>query len=125
VGRYRFEPAAGEQLLSPSEAAASEADYLRNELRRRLENVPAHLLFNFQLAGPGDVIDDPSQAWPESRPVVTLGTLEFQKVVADSATVELTLMFSPSTVVPGIEMADPMIQERDAAYQESYRRRRP
>jgi catalase len=125
VGRYRFEPAAGEQLLSPSEAAASEADYLRNELRRRLEHVPAHLLFNFQLAAPGDLIDDPSQAWPEDRPIVTLGTLELQKVVADSATVELKLMFSPSALVAGIEAADPMIEARDAAYQESYRRRRP
>jgi catalase len=43
--------------------------------------------------------------------------------VADSATAEGRLLFNPANLPEGIEVADPMIGVRSAAYKVSYDRR--
>ncbi|HXU71777.1 MAG TPA: catalase family peroxidase [Polyangia bacterium] len=124
VGRYRLEPGAGEQLLSAEEVARADPDYLRRELRARLVQAPLRFTLLVQLAAPGDRIDDPSEVWPETRPLVELGLLEIYEVVADSETVEQQLVFAPGAVTDGIEPVDPMTAVRDEAYGVSYERRR-
>lgn len=123
VGRYRLEPGAGEQLLTPDEAARADPDYLRRELRARLVQAPLRFTLSVQLAAPGDRIDDPSEVWPETRPLVELGLLEIYEVVADSDAAEEKLVFAPGALTDGIEPADPMIAVRDEAYGVSYARR--
>jgi catalase len=37
-----------------------------------------------QLAADGDKLDDPSIAWPETRPTIEVGVIEINSVAADS-----------------------------------------
>ena len=76
-----------------------------------------------QLSEPQDKLDDPSIAWPDSRPTLDLGTIEITRVDANSDAAERRLIFMPATLPPGIEPADPMIAARSAAYPVSYSRR--
>jgi catalase len=122
-GRYRLEPAAGEQALPAAELAKAGPDYLRAELRARLARGPAAFQLGAQIAAEGDVIDDPSQAWPDTRLTATLGTITLTAVAADGAAGERALIFDPAHVVDGIEPADPMIRVRSEAYGVSYARR--
>src|SRR5262245_8370736 len=46
-----------------------------------------------QLAEPGDKIDDPSIAWPDSRKTVELGVVEIDKVDPDSDAAQRALLF--------------------------------
>jgi catalase len=73
-----------------------------------------------QVAGPGDVPEDPSIAWPESRQLVKLGTITIDRVAGDQAAVERRLLFLPARLLPGIEAVDPMIAVRNAAYPISF-----
>jgi catalase len=72
---------------------------------------------------PGDAIDDPSVAWPESRPTVELGVITITRIVDDSDTMQEKLLFTPSAVTAGIATAGPMIEARNSAYGVSYARR--
>ena len=76
-----------------------------------------------QIAKPGDRLDDPSVAWPDDRATVELGTLAITSVAADAEAAERSLLFLPGALTQGIEPADPMIQDRTAAYPVSFRRR--
>ena len=82
-----------------------------------------HFALQVQLAEVGDKIDDPSIAWPATRPVVKLGEITVTRVVADSDATQRQLMFTPTAVVEGIEPADPMVAMRGASYVVSYGRR--
>jgi catalase len=123
VGRYRLEPAAGEQFLAAGDAARAHADYLRRELRERVAAAPLRFTLVVQLAAAEDRVDDPSLAWPDTRPTLELGTLALQEIVADSRAAEEMLIFSPGSLPLGIAPADPMIQAREEAYAVSYARR--
>ncbi len=122
-GRYRIEAEAGNHFLSPEQIAKAAPGFLADEIRARLALAPVRFRFRVQLSGPGDVIDDPSIAWPESREVVDLGEIEITRVDSDSDTAERQLIFMPATLPAGIEPADPMILVRQGAYPISYARR--
>lgn len=62
-------------------------------------------------------------AWPDTRKTVEIGVIEITKVVPDSDAAERVLIFMPAELPAGIELADPMIQARSAAYIVSYGRR--
>jgi len=122
-GRYLIVPAAGEQSLPQQQLANADKDYLEQEIGPRVTAAPVHFVLQVQLAEAGDRIDDPSVAWPKTRPVVKLGEITVTRVVADSDAAERRLMFTPTAVLEGIEPADPMITMRGAAYGISYGRR--
>jgi catalase len=73
-----------------------------------------------QIAGTGDVIDDPSIAWSESRRLVMLGTVTLTRIDPEQAKTDKGLLFPPGRVPPGIEIADPMLALRDASYPISF-----
>jgi catalase len=121
--RYRWVPRAGVAWLGPDEARKLPPQYLLAELRDRLAGGPALWDLRFQLAEPGDTLDDASRAWPADRPTRHAGTLTVTHVESDQNAHEL-LVFDPTGVVPGIELSeDPILRFRAAAYSESYRRR--
>jgi catalase len=122
-GRYQLVPAAGAQFLTSEQLKQAGTSYLEEEIRRRVAAGPVEFTFRVQLAAAGDKIDDPSVAWPDSRPTVTLGTLKIARVVADSDAEQSKLLFQPTAVTDGIATADPMIEARSAAYSVSYARR--
>lgn len=124
-GRYRIEPVAGSEFLTPQQVGKAAPGYLAEEVRHRVAKAPLRFHFRAQVAGPGDVIDDPSIAWPDTREIIDLGEIAITRAVSDSDAAERQLIFLPATLPSGIEPADPMILVRQGAYPVSYGRRHP
>lgn len=121
--RYQFIPRAGEHYLSPDERKAAGGSYLHDEIARRISEGPVTFDWYAQVAGPGDKVDDPSVAWPDSRRLVPLGTFTLVHAPADPETAQRTLLFLPGQPHPGVEPADPMLVLRNGAYPISFRER--
>src|SRR5262249_2965974 len=113
--RYRFVPQAGEHYLDAATRASIGPNYLREEIARRLASGPVAFDWQVQIAEPGDRLDDPSTAWPESRRRITIGTLAIERPAADQPAAD-KILFGPGLLPPGIEAADPMLKIRDTAY---------
>ena len=121
-GRYQFLPVAGEHLLKAADATKASPEYLSAEIHERIQRAPVKFKMILQVAEPGDKLDDPSIAWPDSRRLVELGTLSITRPVTN-ADAEKALLFQPNAVTAGIEVRDPMINVRSAAYSVSFGRR--
>src|SRR4051812_16637365 len=123
--RYIIAP---EQIvhLSKEELAKKPPNYLMEDLPQRLAKGPVTFRIQAQLAAPGDQTKDPTQAWPDDRKVVDLGTVTISKTVADSDDLQKRLLFTPGRLTDGIEPSDdPLIAARDGSYAESFKRRSP
>lgn len=118
--RYRFVPVNGEQFLSADALKSMGPNYLRDEIETRVAKGPIVYEWFAQVAAQGDVIADPSIAWPESRRLIKLGTIKIERMVTDQAAADKATMFLPSNVPAGIEPADPMLTLRSAAYPISF-----
>jgi catalase len=78
-----------------------------------------------QLADAGDVVDDATIHWPETREVLTLGTVTLDAMVSDDAAGQKTIIFDPIPRLEGIAPSDdPLLELRAAIYLISGRRRR-
>jgi catalase len=117
--RYRLMPAAGEHYLDANALKAKSADFLQQDIAQRLAKGPISFDWFAQIAAKGDVIDDPSVAWPQTRRLVRLGTITLTGVVADAAA-DRKLLFLPANLPVGIEAADPMLGIRNEAYPISF-----
>ncbi|MGN1290677.1 MAG: catalase family peroxidase [Bradyrhizobium sp.] len=122
-GRYQFQPVAGAHFLSDAEAAKRAVDYLSTEIRARVAQAPVSFRMLLQVAAAEDKLDDPSIAWPDTRQTIELGTISVTKAVQDSDAAQRQLLFLPNALPAGIEVQDPMIDARSAAYPVSYGRR--
>lgn len=123
-GRYRFEPEAGQATITPEEAERRGAHYLRDDLAARLAEGPARFTLRVQLAGEDDPVDDPTEAWPDDREWVEMGTLEITGLAFDREQDDDVLVFDPTRVGDGIELsADRILHFRAHAYAESVLRR--
>jgi catalase len=122
-GRYQFLPVGGEHYLSDAKAATVAPDFLQSEIRRRVSHAPVQFRLVLQIAQPGDNLDDPSVAWSSDHRTVELGTITITKAVADNTAAQRHLLFLPNALPPGIEVEDPMINARSAAYPVSFARR--
>jgi catalase len=98
-------------------------NYSSEEIASRVAAAPVRFDWLAQVSGPGDVIDDPSVAWPETRRLVRLGTIDMLRMVDDRASADKATLFGPTNLVPRIETADPMLEVRDAVYLLSFRDR--
>ena len=121
--RYRFVPQGGEAFVPAGELAGKGPNYLQEELPRRLAKGPVAFDWYAQIAEPGDVIGDPSIAWPEGRRLVKLGAIRIDRLAPDQATTDKATMFRPLNVPEGIASADPMLGVRQAAYPLSFQHR--
>ena len=73
---------------------------------------------------PGTTPSDPTKAWPISRPRVLMGTLFLSHVLTDQVAGCEELTFNPGRLLPGMGPSDdPVLRQRVAVYEESYRRR--
>jgi catalase len=110
--------------ITPEEAAKLPANYLFDDLAKRLAQKPITFHLKAILAKPGDQTKDASQPWPDDRQLVDLGVLTITKIVPNSAQVEKKLLFLPTNLTPGIELSDdPLPSVRAAAYGVSFGRR--
>jgi catalase len=114
--RSRFVPISGEQLLDVADCTSKGANYLSDEIAKRVAAQPVDYDWFAQFAGPSDIIDNPSITWPETRALVKLGTISVERMAASQASASNTTLFLPGNLPSGIEAADPMIKVRDAAY---------
>ena len=96
---------------------------LFRSLPRRLAQNPVVFDWHAQIAAAGDVIDDPSVAWPDLRRLVNLGTVRIDRIAPDAAVTDQATMFRPLNVPDGIASADPMLGVRQAAYPLSFQHR--
>ena len=124
-GRYRIVPEAGAAHLDDAATKAKSANYLFDEIAERVGNGPVRFKLTVQLAERGDVVDDATVHWPESRALVELGRIELTAPVANDAREQKHIIFDPIPRVDGIEAsADPLLELRAAVYLISGRRRR-
>ena len=75
-GRFRLQPEAGTELLTPEQAERKPSDFLAAELSERLTKGPVGFRVLVQLAEEGDNVADVTSAWPQSRPEVEFGALD-------------------------------------------------
>jgi catalase len=124
-GRYRIVPEQGDDFLSAAQAAQLTANSHFDEIAARVSEEPVRFQLVVQLAEPGDVTDDATVHWPESRAQVELGTIELTEMVSDTLAEQKQMIFDPVPRVEGIEpSADPLFDLRAAVYLISGRRRR-
>ncbi len=124
-GRYRIIPEHGDEFLSDAEVARLTANFHYDEVAARVAKRPVRFKLVAQLAEPGDVVDDATVHWPESRAQLELGAIELTEIVADTLAEQKQIIFDPVPRVDGIEpSADPLFELRAAVYLISGRRRR-
>jgi catalase len=124
-GRYIVVPEAEEKHLSPEEAAKGGTEYLFDEIAKRVATAPVRFRLDVQVAEDGDNVNDNTAHWPESRKVVTLGTIELTEPVANNAAEQQKIIFDPIPRLDGIAPSDdPLLELRAAVYLISGRRRR-
>jgi catalase len=124
-GRYRILPVAGNEYLDNAGAAAKGPNFLMDEIRARVAKEPVKFRLVVQLGEDGDVTDDATVRWPESRKLLTLGEISLTGVQANNAAEQQQIIFDPIPRVDGIEAsADPLFEPRANVYLMSGRRRR-
>jgi catalase len=124
-GRYRILPEAGNKYFADGEAGSLAPNYHFEEIVGRVAKGPVRFKLLVQVAAPGDVTDDATAHWPESRETVELGVIELTEPVKDNAAEQKQIIFDPIPRVDGIEAsADPLLELRAAIYLLSGRRRR-
>lgn len=119
-GRYQIVPLAHAPYLTDAQSKAAATNYLSTELERRVAKGTIRFKLMLQIAGKTDQLDDPSIAWPDSRKTVELGTIEINRLVPDTKAAEKKIVFMPNSLPKGIEVEDPMINFRSAAYAVSF-----
>lgn len=129
--RYRIVPAEGEvQTLDAEQVQEKAESYLFDELAGHLaDSGPIRFKLLAQIARPeeGDVVDDATKPWPESRELVELGELTLDKLVdeEEGKKMQKYAIFDPIPRVQGIEPSDdPLLEMRAAVYLISGRQRR-
>jgi len=120
--RYQFIPEE-EKLLAADEYEKQDANYLIDEIQTRVASKPVVYKMYAQVAEAGDIIDNPSIAWPDTRMKIFLGTITITRLAYNSVAADKQLFFIPNNIPDGIESADPMINFRSKAYPISVKER--
>lgn len=124
-GRYRILPEQGNDYLSDEAVAHLAPDYHFEEIIQRVQRAPVQFRILVQLAEPGDVVDDATVHWPETRELFPLGTLDLDAPMPENLLRQKQIIYDPIPRVDGIEpSADPLLELRAAIYLLSGRRRR-
>jgi len=123
--RYHFVPDAGVDTLDAETVKAKDAEYLQTEIKERVKSSSIGFKILAQVAEEGDVTDDATIHWPESRKVVELGSFKLNDVLADNAANQKHTIFDPIPRVQGVGPSDdPLLEMRAALYLLSGKERR-
>jgi catalase len=123
-GRYRIVPQAGVEHLDDATAKAKDANYLLEELTRRIATASIKFDIDVQAALDGDIVNDATIHWPADRPSIHFGTIALTAKSPDDES-HRRIIFDPIPRVDGIEPSDdPLLELRAAIYLLSGRRRR-
>jgi len=123
--RYRIIPEAGVQTLDVEALKEKDPNFLFDEIPKRVAEGPVVFKLVAQVAEDGDTINDATVHWPESRPLVPLGTIKLESLVPDNDKEQKHIIFDPIPRVQGVEPSDdPLLELRAAVYLISGRQRR-
>lgn len=123
--KWRFEPLAGEHLLSDEALAAKGADFLKDDLAQRIQQGDVAWDMVISIGQDQDPLTDPTQAWPSDREAIIAGRLTLHKLYQDTETAPCTpINYDPLLLSDGFEPTDdPVLQARSPAYAISAGRR--
>ncbi|HEX8405267.1 MAG TPA: catalase family peroxidase [Duganella sp.] len=122
--RWSMRPRLPFVAMTPEQLKAADANFLVDDLSRRLASGPLVWDMVVQIAAPGDPITDPSQAWPDTRPEATVGTLTLAQAEPQATGPCRDINFDPLILPTGIAASDdPVLHARSAAYSVSFNRR--
>ena len=117
IVRWQFAPEQGMVGLSEEQMKSMPDDFLAADLRRRVAAAPVVFDFKLQRAETGDPTTDPTQVWPASRRVVSVGRLAIDAVEAGAGGACDKITFNPLALPQGIKpSADPVLLARPAAH---------
>lgn len=124
-GRYRIVPEEGNDYLSDDAVSKISPTYHFDEIAARVSSGPVRFMVMVQIAAPGDITDDATAHWPESRVLLELGIIEITEAVPGNLAEQQYIIFDPIPRVDGIEpSADPLLELRAAVYLISGKQRR-
>ncbi|WP_220757549.1 catalase family peroxidase [Shewanella colwelliana] len=119
--KWRLVPKEGEVLLTDAQMEQLPDTFLANKLEQQLLQGPINYELEAVIGHEEDETNNPSLMWPDSREVVTLGTLS----IRDSGDVSCEpINFDPNRLAKGIEPSDdPVLKIRSTAYAISFGKR--
>jgi catalase len=121
--RYHWAPTAGVHTISDEVAVQRGERYLADELGERLTAGPVEFTLWWTFPDAADVLDDPTQLWPDDRPRAEVGHLRIDALADDQGEADRSI-WDPNRVVDGIACStDPILAARGGAYGVSYARR--
>ncbi len=138
INAFRFTNAQGQERLvrwsmQPEDALAGldKASLSRladnavfDKTHERLASGPARWRMILTIAGPDDITNNATIAWPADRETIEVGTLTVSAVLSEADGTCRDLVFDPTILPAGIKpSADPLLAARAAAYASSFRRR--
>lgn len=104
--------------------AGGGANYLFDSLIARINVAPLRWRLVLTIAQTGDSTDDATQAWPDNRERVDVGTLTIDHAEGEATGAARTINFDPLVLPNGIGGSDdPLLSARSAAYSQSFTRR--
>lgn len=119
--RWSFIPVAVPVAVPADELKKRDPDFLFKEIGERIASAPQKWKLVVTVANAGDVTADPTQAWPEDRRAVEVGTLVATKVEAEADGPCRDLNFDPTVLPTGMHTSDdPFPAARSAAYAVSF-----
>lgn len=115
--RWRFVPQDGEKSLSDEELKTAGPDFLEPALVSRTQQGPVRWDMVVAIGNPGDVQDDPTRAWPESRRKLKAGTLTITSAMPQKGAECEPINYDPLVMAEGIAPTnDPVLRFRSPAY---------
>ncbi len=124
IARWVFEPRAGTARLTAEQLTTMPADFLADDLRRRVAAAPVEFDMVLQFPAPGDDLNNPTIAWPDDRPRTVVGRLTVSEVAAGPGGACDPISYMILDQEPGIAFSDdPTLHARGSAYAVSLSRR--
>lgn len=122
--RWHFEPQDGTHFIDDGALAGMPADFLEARFKERVAKGPVKWDMFVTLAESGDVLTNPTVAWPAQRKQVRVGTLVLSKSSPQAGGSCEKINFDPMVMSDGVEASDdPVLRFRSAAYAVSFGRR--
>jgi catalase len=122
--KWRFVPRDGVKELTAAQIASAPHDFLETTLIERAHK--GNLLWDMlvYVGEPGDPLDNPSLAWPESRRHFVAGTLKILDAMPQHGAACENVNFDPLVLADGIAPTnDPVLLFRSPAYAVSFGKR--
>src|ERR1700733_7652025 len=121
VVRWSLLPSAPPVAVPPDELAKRAPDFLEQEIAQRIKSGPLRWTLVIHVAEAGDPTSDPSQAWPQNRRAIDVGTLIVQNIDPEVNGPCRDINYDPTVLPRGMGTSDdPFPAARSSAYRRSY-----